>query len=204
VEKDNGLGKDDTKMSQINFMKKELAAALARGVRQCVVIASRPLLMEAFNAQPAPTLQVFAVDEVSVFNPSATFIPTRFATEPLAAALEKSDFDKFKSSFFIWLGGAGYRALDGVMSSLAFIASLPKGTGVVFDYVADRTSLGFLPETALDALASRISLPVGGVKHVIQPQAVAAMLHGLGFRQVVDLAKQELHLNSEHLISASI
>jgi len=160
--------------------------------------------MEAFSAQPDPALQVFVVDEVYVSNPSATFIPTRFASEPLATALEKSDFDKFKSSLFIWLGGAGYRALDGVMSSFAFIASLPKGTGVVFDYVADRTSLGTLPETALDALASRISLPVGGVKQVIQPQAVAALLKGVGFRQVVDLAKQELHLDSEHLISASI
>ena len=191
-------------MSQINFIKKELAAALAKGVRQCVVIASRPLLIEAFSTHPDPTLQVFVVDEDSAPKGPATFVTTRFASEPLAAALEKSDFDKFKSSLFIWLGGAGYRALDGVMSSLAFIASLPKGTGVVFDYVADRTSLGFLPETALDALASRISLPVGGVKQVIQPQAVAALLKGVGFRQVVDLAKQELHLDSEHLISASI
>jgi O-methyltransferase involved in polyketide biosynthesis len=191
-------------MSQINFIKKELADALARGVRQCVVIASRPLLIEAFGTHPDPTLQVFVVDEDSALEGSATFVPTHFASEPLAAALEKSDFDKFKSSLFIWLGGAGYRAVGGVMSSLAFIASLPKGTGVVFDYVADRTSLGSLPETALDALASRISLPVGGVKHLIRPQAVAAMLYGLGFRQVVDLAQQELQLNSEHLISASI
>lgn len=191
-------------MSQISFIKKELAAALARGVRQCVVIASRPLLMEAFSTHPDPALHVFVVDEDSVSNPSATFVPTNFASEPLAAALEKSDFDKLKSSLFIWLGGAGYRAVDGVMSTLGFIASLPKGTGVVFDYVADRTSLSTLPETALDALASRISLPVVGVKHLIQPQAVAAMLHSLGFQQIVDLAKQELPLNSGHLISASL
>jgi hypothetical protein len=59
-------------------------------------------------------------------------------------------------------------------------------------------------DTALDALASRISTPVGGVKHLIQPQAVAAKLYGLGFRRVVDLAKQELQVNSEHLISASV
>jgi O-methyltransferase involved in polyketide biosynthesis len=191
-------------MSQTNFIKKELAAALARGVRQCVVIASRPLLLEAFSTHPDPTMQVFVVDEDSISNRSATFVPTDFASEPLAAALEKSDFDKFKSSLFIWLGGAGYLAVDDVMSSLAFIASLPKGTGVLFDYVADRTSLGFLPETALDALASRISLPVGGVKHLIQPQAVAAMLYGLGFGEVVDWAKRELPLDSVHLISASI
>ncbi len=74
----------------------------------------------------------------------------------------------------------------------------------MFDYVTDRPSLGLLPEAALDALASRIALPVGGVKHLIQPQAVAAMLYGLGFRQVMDLAKQELQVSSEHLITASV
>jgi O-methyltransferase involved in polyketide biosynthesis len=191
-------------MSEINFIKTELAAALARGVRQCVLIASRPLLTEAITTQPDPDFQVFVVTEDSVSDPSATFVPTSFASERLATALEKSDFDRLKSSLFIWLGGAGYRAVDGVMSTLAFIASLPKGSGVLFDYVADRTSLGSLPETALDALASRISLPVGGVKHLIQPQAVEALLHGLGFRQIVDFAKQDLHFASGHLISASL
>ncbi len=190
-------------MSEINFIKTELAGAFNRGIRQCVVISSRALLTEAISGHPDPTFQVFVVDEDSVANPSVTFVATSFASEPLATALEKSRFDRFKSSLFIWLGGAGYRAVDGVMATLAFIASLPKGTEVLFDYVADRTSIGYMPETALDALASRISLPVGGVKHLIQPQAVAAMLYGLGFRQVRDFAKQDLHLNSGHLISAS-
>jgi hypothetical protein len=94
-------------MSHIDFIKNELAAALARGVHQCVVIASRPLLMEAFSAHADPTLQVFAVDEDSVSNPSATFVPTEFVSETLAAALEKSGFDKLKASLFVWLGGAG-------------------------------------------------------------------------------------------------
>jgi O-methyltransferase involved in polyketide biosynthesis len=191
-------------MSHINFIKTELAAAIARGVRQCVVIASGQALPEAFSSSSDPTLRVFVVDDDAEVHSSATFVPTRFATETLAAALEKSDFNKFKSSLFIWLGGAGYRVVDGVISTLAFIASLPKGTGVVLDYVAERTSLGSLSGTALDGLASRISLPAGGVKHLIQPQAVAAMLYGLGFRHVVDLAKQELLLSDGHLVSAVI
>jgi hypothetical protein len=56
---------------------------------------------------------------------SATFVPTRFAEETLAAALEKSDFDRWKASLSVWLGGAGYRALESALSNLAFIASLP-------------------------------------------------------------------------------
>ena len=151
----------------------------------------------------AGTAPVFLVDEGAASNPPGTFVPTQFASETLAAALERSDFDKLKASLFVLLGGAGYRAAEGVMATLAFIGSLPKGTGVVFDYVAERTSPAALRDAALDALASRISLPAGRIKHLIQPQAVAAMLYGLGFRQVVDLAKQEL-LSEGHLVSAVI
>jgi O-methyltransferase involved in polyketide biosynthesis len=188
----------------MNFVKTELAAAIARGVRQCVVIASRPPLQEALSASLNPTFRVFALDEGAVSRSSATSVPTKFASETLAAALEKSDFDRLKASLFVWLGGAGYQALDGVMASLAFIASLPKGTGLVFDYAAHRTSLEKGTDTALDALASRLSLAGDNVKYLIQPQAVSAMLRSLGFQQIVDLAKQDILVGHGHLVSAVI
>jgi len=144
------------------------------------------------------------VDEDVVSNLSATFIPTRFAEETLAAALEKSDFDRLKASLFVWLGGAGNRAVESVLSSLAFIASLPRGSGVVFDYAAKHLSPGPMIETAVDAPASRVSLPGGNFKHIIQPQALAAMLHGFGFREVVDLAEEEVPVSEGHLVSAAV
>jgi hypothetical protein len=156
-------------MGYIDFTKTALAAAVARGVRQCVVIASRPLFPEAFSTSPVKNLRLFAVDEDAASNSSSTFVQTRFADEALAAALEKSDFDKLKASLFVWLGGAGYRAVESVMAGFTFIASLPKGSGVVFDYAARHLSPGPPTETALDALASRISLPGGNFKHIIQP-----------------------------------
>ena len=171
-------------MSLIHFAKAELSAAITRGVRQCVLIGSRP--SEAFKSSPDQTLQVFSVEE-----------------EQLSEALEKSDFDKRKASLFVWLGGAGYRTIDAVLAGLAFIASLPKGSGVVFDYAAERTSFGSLTHTALDALASRISV-AGGVKYLIQPQAVVALLRGLGFQQIVDLAPEESPASGAHLVSAVI
>ena len=48
-------------MSLIHFAKAELSVAIARGVRQCVLIGSRP--GEAFKSSPDQTLQVFSVDE---------------------------------------------------------------------------------------------------------------------------------------------
>lgn len=173
-------------MSFINFTKTELSAALARGVRQCVVVGSRPALSGALEDSAKGTVEVFTVEE-----------------EPLATALEKSAFDKQKASLFIWLGGAGYRTADAVIAGFAFIASLPKGSGVVFDYVVERTSFGSLTHMALDALASRISM-AGGIKYLIQPQAVAAMLGGLGFQRIVDLAQEELPPGGGRLVSALV
>ena len=190
-------------MSSIDFTRAELAAAVFRGVRQCVVIGSPPSLREAFNDSPDKVLQVFAVDEEQPSDLLAAFVPTQFASEALATALEKSDFDKLKASLFVWLG-AGYRTVDAVIASLAFIASLPGGSGVVFDYAAENTSVGSLTHTALDALASRILVAGGAVKHLIQPQAVAAMLRGLGFQKIVDLTQEELPVSGGHLVSAVV
>jgi O-methyltransferase involved in polyketide biosynthesis len=155
------------------------------------LIGSRLPLREAIKTSPDDALQVFAVDEEQPSDSPATFVPTQFASEALATALEKSDFNKLKASLFVWLGGAGYRTVDAAMASLAFIASLPRGSGVVFDYAVDRASLGSLKHTALDALASRVLVAGGNVKYLIQPQAVAAMLRGFGFHRILDLAQED-------------
>ena len=92
--------------------------------------------------------------------------------------------------------------MDAAIASLAFIASLPAGTGVVLDYAVERLASGPLSHTALDALASRISSSDGSVKHLIRPQALAALLRGLGFQKVVDSAKGLLA--GEHLVCATV
>jgi O-methyltransferase involved in polyketide biosynthesis len=187
-------------MTAVHFLKTELMAAFARGVRQCVVVGSGPLFKEAFETSPDQNIQVFTVDEEQTSGSPATFVPTQFASETLATRLEKSDFDKRKASLFVWLGGTGYRTAEAVIAGLGFIASLPGGSGVVFDYAIERTSLRTVAHTALDALASRICL-AGTLKYLIEPQAVAAMLHGLGFRQMVDRAHS---VSGSHLVSAVV
>jgi O-methyltransferase involved in polyketide biosynthesis len=128
------------------------------------------------------------------------FVRAQFASEALATTLEKLDFDKRKASLFIWLGDPGYRTVEAIIAGFAFIASLPRGSGVVFDYAVESTSFRTVAHTALDALASRICV-AGTVKYLIQPQAVAAMLRGLGFRQMVDLAQS---VSGGHLVSAVV
>ena len=179
-------------MSSLHFAKAEWSAAIARGVRQCVLIGLPRALRETFEHSPDEPLQVFAVGE------------EERSAETLAAALEKSGFDQLKASFFVWLGDAGYRTVDAALASLAFIASLPKGSGVVLDYAVEQCSPGSTTHTALDGLASRVAVAGGSVKYLIQPQAVAAMLRSLGFEQIVDLAQEELPVSGGRLVSASV
>jgi O-methyltransferase involved in polyketide biosynthesis len=191
-------------MNSLHFTRTALVAALARGVRQCVVIGSQWPLSEACPSGPDHTLQVFSVDEKQSSDSPATFVPTQFASEALATALAKSDFDQQKASLFVWFGDAGYRTVDAALASLAFMASLPRGSGVVFDYAVERTSPGSLVHTALDAMASRLMMVGGSIKHLIDPPALAAMLHGFGFQKIVDRTLEERSMSARHLVSAVI
>lgn len=190
-------------MSLLNFTRSELTAAIARGVRQCVVIGSRLSLPDALKSSQQEQLELFTVDEEKPSDSLATFVPTEFCCETLSTALEKSSFDKLKATLFVW-GGAGYRTVDAVMESLSFIASLPRGSGVVFDYTPERITPGPLVSSALDALASRIRVAGGNVKHLIQPQAVAAMLKGVGFQKIEDSTGEESPGISGHFVSAVV
>jgi O-methyltransferase involved in polyketide biosynthesis len=181
-----------------------LASALERGVRQLVFIGSQKTASEAAAAQPDTVLQVFAVDEREPAAQAVTFVPTRFESEGIATALARSNFDKFKASLFIWFGDASYRTQEAALSTLSFIASLPKGSGVMFDYAAERRTPPTMAGTALDVLASKVSCASGVVTHLIQPQAVAAMLRGLGFGHMTDQMDEDLSLFDRHIVSALV
>jgi hypothetical protein len=155
-------------MSLLHLAKSELTAAIARGVRQCVLIGKRP----ALDADMDPSLEVFTLDQA--------------ATETLVDTLDHSRFDKLKASLFVWLG-SGNRTIDGMIANLHFIASLPKGSGILLDYAIERTSLT-AAASALDALASRLASAEGTIHYLIQPPAVEALLRGVGFHHIKDQA----------------
>lgn len=189
-------------MNRTYLTSSELASAIARGVRQLVFIGTQNYPELDLPSPAEGSLQLFTVDEEAAVDFAATFVPTRFRSEELSSALSRSSFDKLKASLFIWLGDASYRTVDAALATLSFIASLPKGTGVIFDYATEHSSTESFAGTALDALASRISC-AGVVKHLIQPQALAAMLRSLGFGQITDHI-DELSPQGGHIVTACI
>src|SRR6266481_4903215 len=70
-----------------------------------------------------------------------TFVAVDFERETLAEALAAVGFDPARRSFFSWLGVVPYLTEQAIFSTLAWIAQLPGGAEVVFDYVNPAASV---------------------------------------------------------------
>ncbi len=153
------------------FAEDALAAAIARGASQLVVLGAG-LDTYAYRADIGDRLRIFEVDHPATqawkrerlasagiaIPPTLTFAPVDFERESLATGLAAAGLDPARRSFFTWLGVTPYLSEEAVFATLGFIAGLPGGAEVVFDYTNP-------PETIADparrahheALAARVA-----------------------------------------------
>ncbi len=151
------------------FAEDALAAAVERGVRQVVVLGA-VLDTYAYRNPLRDRVRIFEVDhpatqawkrrrlaETAIPLPdSLTFAPIDFERETLSEGLAAAGFEPARQTFFTWLGVVPYLAEEVVWSTLGFIASLPNGAHVVFDYSDPPDSLS--PEARIlhDRRAMRV------------------------------------------------
>ncbi|MFJ4641621.1 class I SAM-dependent methyltransferase [Streptomyces hygroscopicus] len=143
--------REDVRLSvaaRARFAEDAVTAAVARGVRQAVVLGAGLDTFGCRNPHAAEGLRVFEVDHpatqewkrgrlaaVGIPVPaSLTFAPVDFERQSLAEGLGAAGFDPARPAFFVWLGVVPYLTRTAVLGTLGFIAALPNGSGVVFDY----------------------------------------------------------------------
>ena len=184
------------------FAEDALAAAVARGVRQLVVLGAG-LDTFAYRTNLGPDLRVFEVDqpstqawkrqrlaEVAIPIPDTlTFVAVDFERETLAQRLSAAGFDPEQRTFFTWLGVVPYLEEATVLATLGFIASLPGGAHVVFDYgnPAAPGDAGTGADAARASLAARVAAVGEPFKSYYETDALRGQLLAAGFREVVDL-----------------
>jgi methyltransferase (TIGR00027 family) len=185
------------------FAEDALATAVARrGVRQLVVLGAG-LDTYAYRASLGEGLRIFEVDhpatqawkrqrlaEAAILAPRAlTFAPVDFERETLADGLSAAGFDPAQQTFFTWLGVVPYLTEQAVFSTLGFIASLPGGAHVVFDYGNPPASSAGQDEDAAvrERLAARVASVGEAFRSHFETEALQAKLMALGFREVEDL-----------------
>ena len=185
------------------YAEDALAAAVARGVRQYVLLGAGLDTFAYRNPHAGERLHVFEVDHpatqawkrarlqrVGIPIPDLlTFVPIDFERETLPAALGRSGFDAGAPAFFSWLGVTVYLTREAVLDTLRFVATLAPGSEIAFTYVA-RPSSGHT-RSALGARAQALGEPW---QTFFDPSALERDLRGLGFREVEDVAPSEANL----------
>jgi methyltransferase (TIGR00027 family) len=190
------------------FAEDELAGAVARGVRQYVILGAGLDTFAYRNPYGDLRLRVFEVDHPATqawkrdqlasvgiaTPPNLTFVTADFERQTLGDALKSADFPAGEKTFFSWLGVTPYLSRAAFNHTMQFIASMPRESGVVFDYAIAAGSLSPEELAARDHLARRVALAGEPFQLFFEPEELAGALRAMGFRHLEDLAPSELNL----------
>ncbi|NRR30374.1 class I SAM-dependent methyltransferase [Oxalobacteraceae bacterium] len=182
----------------------ELALAMARGVRQYVVLGAGLDTYACRQRQGA--LRVFEVDhpatqdwkdgllrQAGIGLPSnATLVPLDFEQGSLRAALERAGCRLDQPVFFSWLGVTLYLSVEAIFDTLEFVASLAPGSAIVFDYGVALDLLGPVERMAMEALIAQFAAEGEPWKTLFAPGVLAAELRTCGFSDLIDSGPQQL------------
>lgn len=199
---------DDTPMARVlraslaarsRFAEDLLRQACHQGVRQYVILGAG---LDTFAYRPCPSegLQVFEVDHptmqawkrrhletMGIAIPAhCTFAPVDFEHQTLAEGLKEAGFAADRPAFFSWLGVTMYLTAEAIDATLALVASLPAGSGIVFDYLTTPALLSPPALRAFSDLARRVAAIGEPFQTFFDPEALAQSLGTFGFREVAD------------------
>ncbi len=188
------------------YAEDELHAAIEQGVRQYVVLGAGLDTFAYRNPYPQDALHVFEVDhpatqvwkrkcleEAQIPIPeTATFAPVDFESRTLEDGLKQAGFDFGKRTFFSWLGVTMYLTISAINATLQFVASMPAGSGIVFDYMITPSLLSPTARAVFDRLAQRAAAAGEPFQTFFDPPSLKASLGALGFGQVKDVEPQEM------------
>jgi methyltransferase (TIGR00027 family) len=187
------------------YAEDELARAVAHGVRQYVVLGAG---LDTFAYRnPHTGLRVFEVDHPATqawkreqlqaagiaVPTSLTFVPIDFERQTLADGLRWAGFNVNAAAFCSWLGVTPYLTRDACMTTLGFIAEMPAGSGVVFDFAVDPALLNAGQRQALDALSERVARYGEPLQLFFDPGKLQDELKSLGFHRTEFLQGKEIN-----------
>jgi methyltransferase (TIGR00027 family) len=187
------------------FAEDALAAAVERGVSQVVVLGAG-LDTYAYRNPFRDRLRIFEVDhpatqawkrqrleDAAIQMPGLlTFAPIDFERQTLAEGLSAVGFDPSRQTFFTWLGVVPYLTEEAVWSTLGFIASLPNGAHVVFDYSDPPDSLSPEARALHDRRAVRVEAAGEAWISYFQADKLREKLAALGYSEIEDLGPKQI------------
>jgi methyltransferase (TIGR00027 family) len=188
------------------FAEDELARAIERGVTQYVILGAG---LDTFAYRnPYPAIRIFEVDHpatqawkrdklaaASIPIPASLMLaPIDFERQSIAEGLDGAGFDRRAPTFFSWLGVTMYLTDEAIASTCAFVASTPRGGGLVFDYAVPRASLSTeRGQRAFDEISRRVIAAGEPFRSFFDPHDLHERLTRVGFRSLIDLSGDDLN-----------
>jgi methyltransferase (TIGR00027 family) len=187
--------------ARTRFAEDALAAAVARGTRQLVVLGAGLDTFAHRNPHAAAGLAVYEVDHPATQAwkrdrlagaglappPSLTFAPVDFERETLAGGLGAAGFDAGRAAFFTWLGVVPYLTRDAILATLRFVAGLGGGGEVVFDYSDPPSAMTAERAAAHAVRAERVAARGEPWLTYFTAPELDAELRALGLTEIEDL-----------------
>jgi methyltransferase (TIGR00027 family) len=178
-----------------------LAAAVAAGVRQYVILGAGLDTFAYRNPFAAEGLRVFEVDVPGTQAwkrdllsrtriaepPSLAFVPVDFERQSLARELAAAGLRDDMPAFFSWLGVTMYLSREAVLTTLGFVASRAQGSGITFDYMVPPGHLPWFRRIGFYLLARRLAAIGEPWTTWFEPEALAEELRSMGFTSLEDL-----------------
>jgi methyltransferase (TIGR00027 family) len=182
------------------FSEDSLAACVARGARQIVVLGAGLDTFSLRNPFAGQGVRVFEVDFPATqawkkeqlaqaglpVPPSLTFAPVDFERQSLAEGLAAAGFDALRPAFFQWLGVVPYLTRDAVTGTLELIAGIP-GAEVVFDYAEPFENYPVERRAQIMGVADRAAARGEPWLSLFDPPEIYTLLRNKGFGVVEDL-----------------
>ena len=187
------------------FAEDTLAKAVARGVRQYVVLGAGFDTFGLRNPYADKGLRVFEVDRpltqswkrqcAQVANltipDSLRLVPVNFERESFLDRLAAAGFNMTEPALFSWLGVVFYLTRNTVRSALAAIAALPDAE-IVFDYSLPPDAVPPRDRVAYKGMMDRAAAAGEPWLSFFTPQEVKVGLTELRFTAVEDLGPDEI------------
>jgi methyltransferase (TIGR00027 family) len=185
------------------FSEEAMAACVARGARQVVILGAG---LDTFSLRnPHAGVTVYEVDYPATqtwkrerlaqagvpLPPSLTFAPVDFERQSLAEGLAAAGFRNDRPAYFQWLGVTPYLTRDAIIATLDFAASI-KGAEIAFEYAEPFENYQPGMQANLRAVAERAASLGEPWLSMFNPPDMAALMQGRSFTAFEDITRAEL------------
>lgn len=194
-------------VARSRFAEEMLGDAVSKGVRQYVVLGAGLDTFGWRNPYAGQGLQVYEVDhpatqawkkslvsEAGLGDGHAVrFVACDFEKDSLGASLREAGFQADEPVCFSWLGVTVYLPKEAVFETLRFVASLPKGSMISFDYRLHPSLLNPIERMIGEHLAAHFAEQGEPWVSAFDAEQFREELREVGFQDIDDIGPVELN-----------